>query len=565
MKQVFQQYLVPLFVSALSGAWPAAAQFYDLATDFRGARLLFSTPLSLPDRERNDQFKLVEAYPNGSLRTWASVPLEMQTPGGFFPSNFPSLRGAMLSSDGTVTAYTASRWCLGGSRCVSVERVLGTVLSEGCRTGGSCALQSAGTVSLSANGRWAVFVNPASMQHPYGVMRLDLPGGAAESSAQYLPGAVAAGARFVAGDGTVVSGSPERFLEVRRRGFEPVRIPVSVGLDSVTVSSDARFAVGTTRDQAQSLVAVELDSGLETVLVEAEEGCSHPVLSDDGTRLLFLSGANWEGRNDALAVQVWTIETLTGALRQWTSEPAGIVDATLSGDGQTVWAATGDGRIVRIHAAGMEAEVIVPASPGASLRRATRIAPGSRYELEGRGLAGARLQWQGLPLPVLDSTNERVRFLLPFTAAAGRGVIEISREGSPFLPLHIEAEAVEAAPLFAQTDHYVWGLRQDGSPLTMDNPAAPGETVTLMAMGLGPVSASGQVLLPLELRASESPAAPAQMLAVLEAGMDPGMEGMYLIRCRLPSSFSTAALQLGIRVAGADHDDDWAWLPARMP
>jgi len=565
MNQLCQKYLPLLLVSALSGACPAAAQFLDLATDFRGSRLLFATPLSLPDEERNDQFKIIEAFPGGLLRTLSSTKPEMLTPEDFYPSNFPVLRGPILSSDGTAAAFTAGRWCNGGSRCAGVERTLGTVLPGGCRPGESCALASAGTVSMSANGRWALYVNPASMLHRYGMLRVDLRSGSTESSAQYLPDAAAAGARIVAGDGTVVSGSPEPFLEVRRAGSGPFRIPVRTSLDSVIVSQDARFAVGVTRDEARSLVAVELNSGLQTVLVEPEEGCSRPVLSDDGNLLLFLSGANWEARNDALAVQVWTIGVLTGRLRQWTSEPAGIVDATLSGDGQTVWAATGDGRILRLQAEGAVVDEIVAASPHATLHSATRIALGSRYELQGRGLAGVRLRWKGLALPVIGSSNDHVLFLVPAEAAVGAGAIEVEREGSPFAPLHIAVEAVEAAPLFAETEHYAWGLREDGSPLTQDNPAAPGETLTLMLTGLGPVSASGQTLLQFELRELNNSAASPSLLPILDAVRDPGSEGMYLIRFRLPSAITTDPLQLGIRVAQADHDDDWVWLPVRLP
>lgn len=565
MTQFFPKYLPLLCVCALSVASPAAAQFVDLATDYRGARLLFATPLSLPNEERNDQFKITEASPDGTLRTLFSTRPELLTPEDFYPSNFPVLRGPMLSFDGTVTAFTAGRWCNGGSRCAGVERMLGMALPGGCRPGESCALASAGTVSLSADGEWAVLANPASMMHRYGMLRVNLRSGSTESYALHLPGTPAAGARIVAGDGTVVSGSPEPFVEVRRAGREPFRLPVRTGLDSVIVSQDARFAVGVTRDEARSLVAVELNSGLQTVLVEAEEGCSRPVLSDDGNVLMFLSGANWEARNDGLAVQVWTIGVLTGRLRQWTSEPAGIADATLSGDGQVVWAATNDGRILRLQAEGALSDEIVAASPSAVLRRTAHIAPGSRYELEGRGLAGVRLKWKGLALPVIESSNDRVLFLVPSDAEAGAGVIEVEREVSPFAPLHIAAEAVEAAPLFAETEHYAWGLRADGSPLTRDNPAAPGETLTLMVTGLGPVSASGQALLQFELRALNDSAASQPLLPILDAVRDPGSAGMYLIRFRLPPAIAANPLQLGIRVAQADHDEDWVWLPVRLP
>lgn len=565
MKQFLSPYVAVLLMMALPGSRPAHAQFVDLATDSRGSRLLFSTSLSLPNEERNDQPKIVELSAGRVLRTLFSARVEMQSPGDAFPSSFPVLRGPMLSSDGSVTAFTATRWCLGGSRCLSVELVLGTVTPSGCGAGHACAFSSAGTASLSANGRWAVFYNPASMLRRYGVLRLNLQSGAAEPFASPLPGPAPAGARTVANDGTIVSGSPDPYIEVRRPGSDPIRVPVQIGLDSVVVSDDARFAVGVTRDLARSLVAVELQSGLETVIVEAEEGCAHPVLSDGGSRLLFLSAANWEARNDGLAVQAWTIDIVTGRLRQWTSEPSGIVDATLSGDGQTLWAATSDGRIVRIQDAGEEAEEMVPASPAATLRRTARIAPGSRYTLNGRGLAGARVEWKALALPVIWSSNERLEFLLPFGAALGLDALEVKREGSPFAPLRIAAEAIEAAPLFAETERYAQGLREDGSPLTRENPAAPGEIVTLTVTGLGPVSASGQVLLPVELREIEDASVPPPLLPVLNASRDPESEGMYLIRFRVPPAISANPLQLGIRVAGADHDEDWVWLPVALP
>jgi uncharacterized protein (TIGR03437 family) len=555
---------LPLFVWALAAGAPAAAQFLDLATDSHGSRLLFSTPLSLPGDERNDQLKIIEASPGGSLRTLFSTPPTMQSPDDSFPSNFPVLRGALLSSSGAL-AYTASRWCIGGSRCLPVESFLGTVLPPGCNAGQGCAISSAGTVSLSSNGRWAVFFNPSSMMRRYWITWLDLETGATASSSVPLAVPAPAGGRIVASDGAVVSGAQEAFLDLRRPASEPTLIPTRSGLDQVIVSSDGRFAVGVTRDAARSLTAVDFRSGLETVIVEAEEGCSNPVLSEDGSTLLFLSGANWEARNGSLAVQVWTIGMLTGRLMQWTSEPEGIAAATLSGDGQTVWAATGDGRILRLQAPGAAAEEVVAASPDAALHGTTRIVPGSRYTLEGSGLAGVHLHWQGLDLPVIESSNHRAVFLVPWEAATGKGAIEVEREHSPFAPLHIAAEAAAAAPLFAETEHFAWGLHADGTPLTLASPAMPGETIKLMITGLGPVSASGQAQTPFELRAIENPAFPPPLLPILGAALDPGAPGMYWIQVRLPAAISTNPLQLAIRTAGADHDDDWVWLPVALP
>src|SRR5690242_11170646 len=245
--------LIVTFFACIS----AFAQFTQVTTDRQGSRAVFVTPLTLTGEDPNDQPKLIEATAAGQLRTILSVKPDIQ-PFDRYPRNFPILSGPELSSDGATLAWTGSRNCIGGSGCVAVERNAGSILQPGGE------IRNAGRVRISANGEWAVFSGVTSLVSPWRTMRMNL---RTRETDQTIESFTLNGARVIANDGTFVAPTFGPALTVRRPGRPPATVPTWQELTNVTISSDARFAVGQTTDPAPALLAVELATGYQTPLV----------------------------------------------------------------------------------------------------------------------------------------------------------------------------------------------------------------------------------------------------------------------------------------------------------
>ncbi len=508
------------------------AQYQQLTTDRHGTKVAFSSVLSLQGEQRNDQAKIFEVNAAGSLRTLRDEPQVVLTPGDRYPSNFPTLTKPEYSSDGTRLAFTGERWCIGGSGCVGVERVLGRVVW----LDGSREAPTSGTARISANGRWAVYHNPTSLASPYRFYRVDFETGSTEFGRTGLSGTAGTGRRVVADDGTVLTTSGSRTLTIRKPGWPDVTTDLSFSAAAVTISNDARFAIAQTADEHPMLWLIDLLTLQNTPIVLASEGVTQPALSDDGMTLMFLSGANWAARNNTLAVQVWTMDMITGRLSQWTTDQAGIAEATISGDGTTVWGVTVDGRLFGVVGSSGELRTYLGPAPQLAPQEAAVWAPGSRYRLEGSGLSGAKVRWQGMEMSMIRAEGNSVEFIVPWAAALGPGKLEVEGADSPFQPYQLAGEMRSIAPLFIKTGEFIHGLRADGSPLTVGNPAVGGEVVTLLMAGLGAYDAQGRTLETVVVTA-DGPVT----LEVTDSRVDPGTPGTYRLKVRIPQQIGRAA------------------------
>ncbi len=527
------------------------AQFLHLATTHDGSKVAFSSSLSLKSATRNDNQKIFEISSSGFLRTLRDVTPVILYPGDRAPSNFPILTKPEYDSSGAILAFTGTRWCIGGSGCIGVELNQGSVVW----LDGSREAPYSGTVRISANGKWAVYANPTSLVSPYRFYRLNLETGWNEFSATGLSGAAGAGRRVVANDGTVVSVPGGRTLVVRRPGQPDSTIQLSFSTSTVTISNNASFAIAQTSDQTPYLWLIDLYTQEQIPFLWAAEGVSQPALSDDGMALLFLSAANFAGTNDSLAVQVWTMDLITGRLRQWTAEPFGISEATLSGDGLIVWATTNDGRLIRVDGLSGLTETFLQSSPHVDMPEYTTWAPGSRYRFEGAGLNSVSLSWQGLAVPVVNRGADFLDFIVPWEASTGSGVFEIDAPDSPFQPLRIQGEMRAVAPQFSKTGGFIHALRQDLSPLTVANPARSGETVILLMRGLGPVDSQGRTLQPTTVFAAAVPS-----IEIISSEVDLGTPGTYRLAIRLPA-VTEGPLTIFVRAPSDEYASDSGLLP----
>jgi uncharacterized protein (TIGR03437 family) len=543
------QPLKALFAFSLSALLPA--QFLDLATTRDGSKVAFASKLSLKSSSRNDYPKIFELSASGFLHALRDTPPVILYPGDRSPSNFPTLSRPEYDSTGALLAFTGDRWCIGGSGCVGVERTQGSVLW----LDGSREAPSSGTARISANGRWAVYFNPTSLASPYRFHRVDLQTGSSELAATGLTGVAGTGRRVIANDGTVISAPGSSTLVVRKPGQPDVSIPLPFKTAFVTISNDASFAIAQSTDEHPVIWLIDLYTHGTLPFLWAREGVSQPALSDDGATLLFLSGANFAATNDSLAVQIWTMDLITGRLRQWTTEPLGIAEATISGNGLVVWATTRDGRLIRVDGLSGLSETLLNQAPQAATPESTTWSPGSRYRLDGAALNSATLSWQGLSVPIVSQAADFVEFIFPWESTLGAGALELEIPDSPFQSLRLDGEMRAVAPRFIKTGAFIHALRQDFSPLTVSNPARPGETVMLLMRGLGPVDSQGRTLQPSTVFSSAFPS-----IEIVSSEVDLGTPGTYRLAIRVPA-ITEGPINLFVRAPGGDSADDSGLLP----
>jgi len=187
---------------------------------------------------------------------------------------------------------------------------------------------------------------------------------------------------------------------------------------------------------------------------------------------------------------------------------------------------------------------------GASLAPAYEVGPASPLA---QSIAGVTVRVDGRFLPLLFVSPEQINAQLPSDLEEGERSLTVRWEGQP------EATAaftvVRNAPgLFAVAAH------ADGRPVTAENPARAGETLSVFGAGFGPYLRQP----PYGFAVPDAPAFPladpVQVLAgeaVLEpvfAGAAPGQVGTVVTRFRLPDSLPGPAVALRVRVNGQDSN-----------
>ncbi|MDP2996096.1 MAG: hypothetical protein Q8N47_01330, partial [Bryobacterales bacterium] len=187
---------------------------------------------------------------------------------------------------------------------------------------------------------------------------------------------------------------------------------------------------------------------------------------------------------------------------------------------------------------------------GASLAPAYEVGPRSPLA---QSIAGVTVRVDGRMLPLLFVSPEQINAQLPSDIEEGERTLTVRWEGQP------EATAVftvvrNAPGLFAVAAH------ADGSPVTAENPARAGETLSVFGAGFGPYLRQP----PYGFAVPDAPAFPladpVEVLAgdaVIEplfSGAAPGQVGTVVTRFRLPDSLAGPALALRVRVNGQDSN-----------
>lgn len=145
----------------------------------------------------------------------------------------------------------------------------------------------------------------------------------------------------------------------------------------------------------------------------------------------------------------------------------------------------------------------------------------------------------------------QVNFLLPSDLTVTATTLQVRNPAgmSTAVPITLQANA---AQLFTADGKSVLGVHANGSSLGKTAPAAPGETVTIYATGLGatspalipgqvPIEAAGLATLP---RVTIGP----DTATVVSAASVPGSPGMYQIAVQVPSTAVNGDLPLVLQV-----------------
>jgi len=180
---------------------------------------------------------------------------------------------------------------------------------------------------------------------------------------------------------------------------------------------------------------------------------------------------------------------------------------------------------------------------GTSLTSILAAAAGTPLPIE---LAGTRVEANGIACPLFFISPEQINFQLPFEVSPGaEAQIVVVRDGVASEPEPVAvAEFAPAIFLNPETSEPIVQRHSDGSLVTGDNPARPGDTLVIFMTGIGGLDNPPPTGSP----ASSSPLANslvtptislgAAELTVLFAGLAPGFVGLGQINVVLPATLS---------------------------
>jgi uncharacterized protein (TIGR03437 family) len=167
-------------------------------------------------------------------------------------------------------------------------------------------------------------------------------------------------------------------------------------------------------------------------------------------------------------------------------------------------------------------------------------------------LGGVRVIVGGLFASLLYVSPTQINFLMPGILLPGQTTISVVRE-STFTP-PAPVTLLNVAPAVFVVNSLIAAEHADGSVVTADSPAHPGEVIVVFCTGLGgtnpqqidglvPAAAAPILLMgQLQVLLDGQPAPPQN---ILYAGITPGFPGLYQINVQLPADLTgSPALQV---------------------
>lgn len=571
-------------VEAGAGAilcWCAAAQgLYQLAATDDGAVMYLATPM----RQRN------------TLQPLATKVFVLDAAGLRLHNNAAWESSPDVSGDGrTLGIAVPGPPCTptypGYRNCYDVPYVVTNItgLSAGPMT-------VPGTIRFSQNGMYALQVTRATSFDCLALWNL-------QTGQRSFPGICSASftrfGRPVANDGTIVAGGYSLYLQ--RVGEDHRTLLDTLGAHEPAIDAGGSTVVYTrvslSPGDFDRIMIVRLVGNSVKTLVEGYGDCFQPVISNDGTRVLFVSTAAFDGSKTTSLPQAFIIGADGSGLRQLTHDPAGVEYAVLTGNGRAAIVLSRTGRVQRVDVVSGQIADLIPRTLMVVDNFYFGCVAGSICRLKGVGFTESRMSASGVPLPrqlgdfalrlngtpvpLLWAYPDEVAFQMPWEASGDQAVEFGTNTTFAFEPFPIKLGAANYGYAF-------WPLPPPydrsnfGSPLTIaahqtfdalvlpENPARPGEIVHLYATALGPVApavATGQpapsdplswVVDPLACRIGDIP------VPVLYQGLAPGTVGIYQVSVGLPSPIQTPFLTANEVLQFACHNSH-NWYYVQLP
>ena len=486
------------------------------------------------------------------MESAVTLPREWNTLG----SNFHAVRGNVLSGDGQRLAYLSWRECyrLNGpdSFCrYGGFNYLRTTVQD---LKGNQIFQGEGRFRLSRNGRFLFLIPAAADSYGDPGALIDLSTGVA------IAGGLNQVAEAVTDDGRIITQRGD-IIDLRtgllKRGFP--------GGELYAASPDGHTLIYST---GNALYARDASSGRDTLLFYDGRGVqvwradprvvelamrspgrarSQPLrISDDGRVVLALPVDLPEEPRQWL----FTSNSDGSEPRWFGYVPEGYSDATLSGDGQIIYAITNTGRMVRADRSRDEVTEILPSTPQIT-GVPDALIPGSRNRIRGVQLpttSGVRVTYNGQALPVFSQGPDEIvsqvgweTFIPAWDGRSDPYIIQLAvamdDPASPFDSVGMLL-GVSRGPLVAED---IPPVHADGTPIDAEHPVTAGESVRIYATGLGAVNppvptgepAPGNppstLVSPITCLLGTSPAA-----SPMFAGLAPGRIGVYEIQVKMP-------------------------------
>ena len=361
-----------------------------------------------------------------------------------------------------------------------------------------------------------------------------------ESGQTALVGSQAAqDGQFVADDGTV--------LVARDGGIRLIGPSKSTDLIASRPMNRALVSADGSR------IVYDVQSLLEIRVIDVASGVDRsfgsgglPMLASDGRRFSYL---NFTGG----PIQVWLGDAVTGSSRRLSSEPEGILDHTITGDGGTVIAATLTGRLLYINTSTGAVKQIL-GSPGPPTGLLAAAVPGSYNEIRGNFPAGfvPEIRVGTTAVPIVGPSPRGIAIQIPWDVQPDPRTNIVLSSPEPAWERVLSTGVFEAAgvalPVGAKGPGgpAYYAIQEDWSGFVMsDNPALPGEVIHMYGTGYGPVDgspATGQPTPTDRLYRMTSPCV-WQAIGVLNdprpfemvfAGLAPGLVGLYQFDFRIP-------------------------------
>lgn len=456
--QVVRSFAILCLLLTLSS--PASAQTAGVAADYSGRVVLFGSTAPLvgePPGSTPNVFEIAD----GKTRIVAVKPpsfLLLERLGGW---------AVQMNDAGDLQGYSFSAM-VGGAHPTPVSPISHHTVLRNVRDGWE--MNSGGYIVLSRDGRWAVFTN--EIQFTLVSVLVDLWSGQRTS----LP----AGSVIwsVADNGSVVlKGS--KSLALHRPGESPVEIPLPFAPQTARIDRTGQYAAVL---GARGLWRVNLISGSVEPWVPSCDACSLLSIADNGAALLY---KEWS----------WIVlirEPGSGPVRV-SRQGLDVYSTTVTGDGRFAIASTADG-ITRFNLETLDEEVLVPGSTWFA-RQPSFLAPRMWVRQEGGGLAAAQIKLNGKVVPSLRQSSSDIVWIVPPDTPAAPVDLEIGQAGSPFQSHRRIIEVQRAAPAYitqadagiGNSDSSSWPVfhhADTGVPANEDDPARPGQIISVLMTGL---------------------------------------------------------------------------------